>query len=99
MTLFADVPLYSSKELLLIQSSPSTKDYGDIFEVIEEMQTYKVVVNICSLVGITFIYKVSVLANVETDWKLQREVRGNIRLAELLYSFELAYEITRIRSR
>jgi hypothetical protein len=59
MSVFGNVPLYSSKEVLIIQSSPSTKDYGDVFEAIQEMEQSKVVVNICSLVGVTYIFKVS----------------------------------------
>lgn len=38
ITMFEDVPLYSSKEVLLIQSSPSTKDLGDIFHEIDRIK-------------------------------------------------------------
>jgi hypothetical protein len=59
ISMFGDVPLYSSKEMLLIQSSPSTKDQGDIFQEIELMREAKVVVNIISLIGKTFVFNVA----------------------------------------
>jgi transcription initiation factor TFIIH subunit 2 len=56
ITMFEDVPLYSSKEVLLIQSSPSTKDLGDIFQEIEKVRESKVLVNIVSLIGKTYVF-------------------------------------------
>ena len=55
--MFEQVPLFSSKEILFIQSSPSTKDVNDLFEYIDRTAAAKITVNIISLVGITSVFK------------------------------------------
>jgi len=56
IAMFEEVPLYSSNEVLLIQSSPSTKDLGDIFQEIDRIRYSKVLVNIISLIGKTYVF-------------------------------------------
>ena len=46
--------------MLIIQSSSSTKDYGDVFKAISEVGEAKVLVNIVSLVGETHIFRVNI---------------------------------------
>lgn len=58
ISIFGQVPLFSSKEILLIQSSPSTKDVGDVFKYIQTVSDAKITVNIISLVGITYIFRI-----------------------------------------
>lgn len=43
--------------MLIIQSSPFTKDYRDIYQTIEIFHQSKISINIASLVGWTFVYQ------------------------------------------
>jgi hypothetical protein len=58
MDLFEDVPLEYNRELLIIQSSPLTKDHRDIFETIELFKGAGITLTIISLVGWTNAYLV-----------------------------------------
>jgi methanogenic corrinoid protein MtbC1 len=46
------------KEILVIQSSPLTKDIRNIFETIEILKKSKIAINIISMVGWTNVYVV-----------------------------------------
>lgn len=45
------------RELIIIQSSPFTKDYRDIYKTIQTFQDSRISVKIASLVGWTFVYQ------------------------------------------
>ena len=55
---FDDVLTEFSREVLIIQSSPLTKDFKDIFEVIPYLEVGKIRINIISMVGWTNVYRV-----------------------------------------
>lgn len=54
---FDQTPLYAFKEILIIQSSASTIDQGNIFTTLEKIQKCKFTVNVISLNAQTFIFK------------------------------------------
>ncbi|KAL4506989.1 hypothetical protein ABPG72_001410 [Tetrahymena utriculariae] len=63
--IFAEAPPYAFREVVLIQSTPSTKDKGDINEQISKAKQCKITFNIISLNAKTFIFQ-----------KLTKETQG-----------------------
>lgn len=59
LELFEDVPNLFRKEIVIIQSSPLTKDHRDIFEMINNLKKSGIRVSIISLVGWTHVYQVT----------------------------------------